>query len=69
MINGDPTMFTQLFPILLFENDGLEIDGHAKNHQLYYMSLLQVYLQGQFTNQELVSKKLGIASEMIYCNN
>ena len=66
MMNGDPNMFTHLFPILLFNNHGLDLDGKTKNPQLHYMSLLQGYLRSQFTNNDLVSQKLGIASEMIH---
>ena len=63
-------MFTYLFPILLFNSDGMDIDEKIKTHQLHYMELLEGYLVTQLKNdRKLVAKRLGITSEMIYYNS
>ena len=63
-------MFTYLFPILLFNSDGMNIGEKSKTHQLHYMELLEEYLVTQLKNdRKLVSKKLGITSEMLYYNS
>ena len=63
-------MFTYLFPILLFNSDGMDTGQKTKIHQLHCMELLEEYLVTKLkNNRQLVSKKLGITSEMIYYNS
>ena len=70
LINGDRKMFTYLFPILLFNSDGMDIGEKTKKHQLHYMELLEKYLVTELNNnRKLVSKRLGTTSEMICCDN
>ena len=59
-------MFLFLFPIMLFNVVGEDINENCNKTQLHYMALLEEYLLIEYRfDREIVSKRLGATSEMI----